>query len=584
MGLLDFMKPVKPIESTPTINELNNQIDSLIKSNGELKSVARGAEPKSSFFDPYAYSDSTYGYKQKFSRISYDVLKRMSYQDPIVSAIIQTRLNQVANFAIPQPDKFKVGFKIEMKDDEAEKTPELEEARKNIETFMLNCGVKEELGSREMALPERSHFENFLRKVVRDSLTYDALTFEIVPRVDGKPYEFYAMDASTIRICSGVGQKSNAMELGVTKNTPRKDIAQRLNYPAYFLTDPDRGNDDPKFLQIVNGRVQATYGEEELCYGIRNPRTDLGSNGYGLGELELLVAVVTADLNQFTYNRNFFTQGSAIKGVLNFEGNIPPRQMEAFKRQWHAQVAGVNNAWKTPIVNSDKLSFVSMHQGNREMEYSKWVDYLIKLITGVYLIDPSEINFDISRTGGGMGMGTSVESSNVQKQTMSKDKGLGPLLRFVQTQLNKYIIDRLDDRFEFTFVGLNAKSEKEHQELQVQQVSNWKTIDEIRAENDMEPLEDEGGGHLVLNPIWMQWYQQEQANKAEGMGEAGEDFSEGEDNYEDMDDGELQDELNRMQSVYGDEIDEKNNPTPEEPEKPEKKKEPFKKAFIELEL
>lgn len=574
MGFFDKLKG-----SAPSIDQLKGEIEELKKAvSGKNDEVVRGGEPKSSFFDPFLYADTAYGYKQKFSNISFSTLRRMSYQDPIISAIIQTRMNQVANFSVPQPDKYRIGFKIELKDEEDELTPELETIRDEIEEFILNCGVKEELGTREVILPDRNSFEGFLRKVVRDTLTYDALTFEIVPRVDGRPYEFYAIPAETIRICSGVGQKPNAKELGL--NTSDK-LMGRFGYPKEFLSDPDRGAEEPKYLQFLAGRVTATYDESELCYGIRNPRTDIGANGYGLSELELLISVITADLNQFTYNKNFFTQGAAIKGILNFEGNIPPRQMESFKRQWHAQVTGAHNAWKTPIVNSDKLSFVSMHSGNREMEYSKWVEYLIKIITGVYLIDPSEINFDITRTAGGMA-GSSIESANSQKQTMSKDKGLVPLLRFIQNLLNKYIIERLDNRFEFNFVGLNAKTEKEHHDMQIQEVQNWKTIDEIRAENDLDPLEEEGGGHLILNAVWMQWYQQNEANKMQGGEEAG-DFSEDEPDYENMSDEELQNELNRLQSTYGDEINESKMVEEgggEETVPPEE----TKKSFLRLEL
>jgi len=43
---------------------------------------------------------------------------------------------------------------------------------------------------------------------------------------------------------------------------------------------------------------------------------------------------------------------------------------------WYSQLASIQNAWKTPILNSDDIQWVSMHSANREMEYAAWMDWL----------------------------------------------------------------------------------------------------------------------------------------------------------------------------------------------------------------
>ena len=40
-----------------------------------------------------------------------------------------------------------------------------------------------------------------------------------------------------------------------------------------------------------------------------------------------------------------------------------------------------------------------MHANNRDMEFTEWLYYLLKIATAVYQIDPSEINFTFGNEG-----------------------------------------------------------------------------------------------------------------------------------------------------------------------------------------
>ena len=46
---------------------------------------------------------------------------------------------------------------------------------------------------------------------------------------------------------------------------------------------------------------------------------------------------------------------------LNMKGdNFTQEMLEGFRRQWLAQVSGVENAWKTPILQSEGLEWVDL--------------------------------------------------------------------------------------------------------------------------------------------------------------------------------------------------------------------------------
>ena len=443
-------------------------------------------DPKSLFWDPFSVIDAL-GFKDRPSSISYETLQAMIWRMPIIHSILITRQNQIANFAIPQPDRFTPGFRVRLADKKAEATEVSEAKGRHLESWLLSTGKTEN--------PEgRDDFETFLRKLVRDSLTYDQACVEVVPDRAGRPAEFYAVDGKTIRIAD------------TTK-----------------LRFDEDDTDQVRYVQIYDGLVVAEYSQRELCFGVRNPTTDIRNQNYGHSELEMLISTVTSLLWAWDYNQKFFSQGTTAKGIINFKGAIPEKQLRAFRRFWYGQVAGVENAFRQPITNADELQWINMQQSNREMEFSAWFDFLIKVATSMYGMDPMEINFKYGDSGSSSSM---FESANQSKLAASKDKGLKPLLRHIQRWVNLYLIHPVDPDYTFEFVGLEAQTPAEQADLQTKQVKTYKTINEIRAEDDMEPLPPDEGD-IILDPVWMQAKQMKamQDQQAAMGDEEGDDFS-----------------------------------------------------------
>jgi hypothetical protein len=178
---------------------------------------------------------------------------------------------------------------------------------------------------------------------------------------------------------------------------------------------------------------------------------------------------------------------------------MTPDQLEAFKRQWRSNLEGVENAWRTPIIQSEQgAEWMDLGKTNQEMEYNAWIEYLIKITCGVFLIDPAELNFDLH---GGVSQTPLFESSQEWKLKASRDRGLKPLLRFIAKMINDNIINKIDDHFMFDFVGLDELTEQEKHELRKEQVSSYKTLNEIRRAEDLPDVEH---GDMVLNPTYIQ--------------------------------------------------------------------------------
>lgn len=472
------------------------------------------SERKSFLVDPNDVVTSL-GYKHKRLGLSYEVLKRMA-TTPIINAIIKTRINQIASFAEPQKDRFSTGFIITKKnsniDSKLSKKDQLEANR--ITDIVLNCGVNNSWSNDD--------FDTFTRKLIKDSLIYDQMTFEVVSDRRGNFFEAVATDASTFRIADTYDDE---------EYKHRRTKSEMVN--GYY----------PSYVQILEQNVINEYYPWELCFGIRNPDTSVNNHGYGTSELEELIQVITAILWSDEYNRKFFSQGSAPKGLLRVDSSVSPGKLQEFKRQWQAMTSGVYNAWKTPILEAGKMDFVNLQTNNRDMEYSKWIEYLVKTACSIYAINPEEVNF----SGTGSGAKTVFESDNENKLKHSKDKGLQPLLKFYQAKLNKSWIERINPEFCIKFVGYDAVTREQELDMIVKKTTNLLTLDEGRELIGYKPLNIEGVSDCVQSGIFSQLKMQN--SMGEQGGEQQEEFDDSRDGMEVLDDDESFDDRELNEEV-----------------------------------
>lgn len=489
----------------------SSDVDTIYKASQYIQSLQQERTQqahKALLIDPMAMNLGA-GYVQKNTELSFDMLRRMS-RVHVIKSIIDTRIEQILSFCQPQADRFSTGFKIRPK--KVDRSSEVEkkvttQQQKEIDyltDFILNCGEDKNKWYGD-------YLEDFMKKWLQDSLALDQAPFEVVCDRKQKPHEFLAVDGATCAIAD----------------------SWRDNQQKYFDFKEIDGY-VPFYVQVYMNKIIAQFYPWELCFGIRHPQSNIYSFGYGRSELEDLIRTVTAILNADSYNMNYFTVGSNPKGILRVTGNVNTSRLEEFRMQWQSQMAGVRNAHKLPIIEADKMDFVSTQASNKDMEYGHWVEFLIKISCAVYLIDPSEIGFPMQ---GGMEQKSMFEGSNEARLKHSKDKGLRPLLRFVEKKFNRYLIQPLSnflsDDYVFEFVGLNSENAKEELEADIQKVQNFVTLNEIRRKWGYEDIPE---GDIVLNPMYTQAIQMATMNAA-GQGEQNQESNAYVDSYNEQENG-----------------------------------------------
>ena len=454
-------------------------------------------EIKSILWNPSEIGFNGKGYRDPNNGIAFGTLNRMG-DIFIIKAIINTRIEQVQNFLKYSVDDQKPGYQIRYKrspgsegSDEKELSAKDKKIVDYIVRFLEDCGENDKWECED-------NFQEFTRKVLRDSLVLDQMTFELVRARNMNLKKYRAVDAALIR--------------QLDTNDPRyRQMFENFRWHGYL----------PRYAMVWDGQIirhpvsdeYVVFYPWELGYGIRNKTTNVLRNGYGCSELETLIEIVTWILWGMQYNGNFFKQGSQPKGFINVKnGNVDQGTLNEFRQDWKQTMSTVYNSHKIPVIQGIDLEWIDLQQTNRDMEFTEWIKFLLVIACAVYRMDPSELGFQFQDAARIFG-----QEGQKERLDHSKQKGLTPLLVFYQNILNKYIISEIDDRLELVFTGIEIEDEAAQVEL-----------DKKKSEAGFVSLEDmfekysgrkfDPNKDTILNTV----YQSAQSNKmmgGEGMNE-----------------------------------------------------------------
>ena len=478
----------------------SNDAGEIMKANLYLGEINRQpTKIQSVFFDPNDISGNGRGFKDSKGVLSFSVLRRMG-DIHIVKSIVSTRVEQIMNFMDFSEDEQKEGFTIRKKKSlfstgDEKLTNEDKKKISKIVDFLEKGGWTDKWDNVDS-------LQEFVSKIMSDSLTLDQLAFEMVRNRMWELQKFRAVDASLIRFLDSVDPRQ------------REGFEQyrfKGHLPRYCMVWEEMILHNPITKEPI------LYYPWELGFGIRNKTSDVRRNGYGVSELETLVNIITWILWGFSYNANFFSQGSQPKGFINIKNpNISNRTLQEFRQAWTQTMAGVYNSHRTPVINGIDLEWVDLQKlSNRDMEFNEWIKFLIIMTCSVYRIDPSELGFNFKESQQIFG-----QDGQRERLKHSREKGLKPLLIFLQGVITKYIVSELDENYEFAFTGIEVEDEEAQVKLDSEKLSSGMVSmqDIFKKYNgrDFDPDKD-----IILNQVYQGMKQAEEQNKMFGASQPG---------------------------------------------------------------
>lgn len=443
---------------------------------------------KSILWNPSEIGFNGRGYRDPNNGIPFTTLQRMG-DIYIIKSIINTRIEQIQNFLRYSDDDQKPGFQLRYKRVVGGGIKEV--SKKDMKVVEGLVRFLEDGGENDKWSSE-DNFQDFTRKVIKDSLCLDQMCFEVVRSRNMKVNKFRAVDAALIR--------------QLDTDDPRyASMFEQYRWHGYL----------PRYAMVWDGQIirnpatdeLVVYYPWELGYGIRNKTTNVFRNGYGCSELETLIEVVTWILWGMQYNGNFFKQGSQPKGFINVKNsNIDQGTLNEFRQDWKQTMSSVYNAHKIPVIQGIDLEWIDLQQSNKDMEFTEWIKFLFVVTCAVYRIDPSELGFQFQDAARVFG-----QDGQKERLDHSQKKGLFPLLIFFQNIINRYVISEIDDRFEFVFTGVDIKDESAQIEIDKKKldagVVSLEDMFRKYSGRELDPEKD-----TILNSI----YQTAQSNKMMG--------------------------------------------------------------------
>jgi hypothetical protein len=468
---------------------------------------AKQGGSQSSFFDPYRNIENEYGNLRTadghYNReVDCQTLRRVSKKAWIINLCIINVQKKIKPFLKPSTNRNLRGFVVKkIGEDVIKAAGQKSEARTEIEQFLLNTGIEKS--------PDRDNFTRFCIKILRDALEIDQVATEIGRTVSGKVYAFWAVDGATIE-----------------RVLPNQDNPFHI-----------------KYVQVIDSIPQAFYPEDSLIFDYQNPRSDVRYSFYGYSPVEQAIDLITSTINAFTYNAGFFTENKLPRGMLLLDGNANQETVEQMEDYLCDIMSGTTaNQWRVPIIpagngtsgENNSIKWVSLGGTNKEMEFQGWLDFLTSAIVSLFGCSMEELGLHSSKSQ------PMFEHNTTPEIEASKSLVLGDMLAFLQQYINQ-ILEKAYPGYEIEFVGYERDDPKQILDLTKTELESFKTLNEVRKEKGLKPIEADWADKCPANPQFVQMYQSaqmdgggmEDPDAAEDEGGEGADFG-GEDNGEDF--------------------------------------------------
>jgi hypothetical protein len=452
---------------------------------------------------------SSYGalYRPKINLVPDYIIKRITgpQGDDLVCQILQARSNIMASFGRPRTSRFAVGFEfVEIDSNIKEDTlkhAEMKERVKLIKEFLWNCGIKDALDGHEYFKPTLSQF---MKMITRDGLAHGRIAVERI----------YAPDPNT-------GKKKLVAFRPVDSGTiyhiiPRRSLDQSTRDNAIRILSQLKNEkidikryeqDEYRWVQVINGKPEQTFSEEELVVYNIFPTNNVEFNGYPLTPIDQALNAIATHINISLHNKLYFQHGRASKGMLILSSqDVDESTVQRIRNQFHQSINSVQNSWRMPVFGigpEDSLTWQAIDVSGRDAEFTYLSDNNARVILSAFLMSPEELP-----GYGHLSRGTNTqalsESNNEWKLTAARDVGLRPLIYDLQDFFNSHIIPEIDYEFskhyKLVFAGLEQDSPEKEATRISQDMSIHMTYNEVLERVEKDKLPSELGGKFPLSP------------------------------------------------------------------------------------
>jgi hypothetical protein len=439
-------------------------------------------------------------FKLKRGLIPDSVIKQIRVQNHLIAGILRARGNHVSMFGHARKDRFDIGVQVDVKPElkdyiEPEQMVVIQERINEFLKILMNCGETEKLDQND-----RMTLSEFLDISTRNGLSFGRFATEIIYEDDNNEVfnRFRPVDAGTIY---------KSVKKGEAAVSIRQSSVKLLESLTGVKIDIQAlKNDEYAWIQVVDGIPRQAFTPEEMIVYNLYPSSDIEHNGYPVTPLDTVITSVTTHTSIEIYNKLYFQNGRAAKGMLVIKSDeIDQSTIEDIKQQYNASINNVANSFRTPIFGvaaKDEVEWVSTQPQRKDGEFQYLFDQTTRNILMAFGMSPDELpGFGhLSRATNQQSMS---ESNNEWKLTAARDTGIRPLVLKIQDFFNEKIFPLIDAELSqlcnISLAGFDAETkEQESQRLERDMPIHY-AYDEVMDEVDKQPIGSHVGGKIPFN-------------------------------------------------------------------------------------
>lgn len=425
------------------------------------------------------------------------LLRMIEKRNGIVASIITLRIQQAIEFSRISSDKDSPGWGIFLKDSKETMTPEQEKQKKFLENLLTNTKRDDYQGLE----PKDDTFKNLLIKYVRDRILIDKVVWEIERDRAGRATAIWVLDGATILPILPGGFYGSTSQVGYGIGARNTKLSEAIRTAKLEQIPPV---EEIAYIQELiygtsGGGITAAFTSDDLIYDLGNELNDVMYYKQGLSVTEKANIAIVAFMNSITFNSNGLSRGAIPKVAISMgrESGYTEEQLEDMQDEWMANFEAMDGQWNIPLLNGD-AKVLPLLQSNRDMEYQKYMEFVGALTCSIMGVDSAELGLRLNQA-------QAVLSENQDaKQMFSKNRGVREMLNGFSYIANKFLKKsryEFAENFIFKFTGLSTEDKNFEVDLKKKKCETYMTINEIRAEDDLDPLEN---GDIILNPTFLQ--------------------------------------------------------------------------------
>lgn len=361
-----------------------------------VKSMVGGGMQKKNvklafYEDPIEISDYAGLFKTKRKLLPDHVLKLIRVQNHLVASILRARGNTMAMHGHKRRDRFDVGMEVRLKPEfeqyvKPEQMIKIRERIERAEKLLLSCGSVQGISE-----DERMSLSEFLDLQARNGLTFGRFATEIIYDSDGPNRKFHSFRPVDVGTIYNTVKKG---EYGA--QAVRESSAKKLEELTGIKIDINKLREDQySYIQAIDGIPMQAFTHEELVIYNLYPSTDVEHAGYPVTPIDTCISSITTHLSIDAYNRLYFQNGRAAKGMLVVKSEeIDQATLNKIRQDFVASVNSVNNAFRAPVfgVNpTDDVMWIPMTSNAGDGEFQFLYDQVARNILSTFNMSPDEL-------------------------------------------------------------------------------------------------------------------------------------------------------------------------------------------------